>query len=49
MNKWLLIFLAGFVAPFIITYMWIRHPILCWRELKHSWLLVFRGKDDSEC
>ena len=49
MNKWLLIFLAGFVAPFIIAYMWVRHPILCWRELKHSFKLCILGKDDTEC
>lgn len=45
MNKWILIPLAIIAIPIIVTYMWIRHPILCWRELKHSWLLVFHGKD----
>lgn len=45
MNKWLLIFLAGFVAPFIIAWMWIRHPVLCAKEAYRSWQLVFRGRD----
>lgn len=45
MNKWLLITLAVLVIPFVVVYMWVRHPCKCWREAKRSWLLVFRGKD----
>ena len=48
MNKWLLIFLAGFVAPFIIVYMWVRHPIRCWRELVASFKFCILGKDDDK-
>ena len=45
MNKWILIPLAIVAIPFVIAYMWVRHPILCWRELKHSFNLCMRGKD----
>ena len=45
MNKWLVIFLAGFVAPFIIVWMFVRHPVLVWKEFKHSFNLCMRGKD----
>ena len=46
MNKWVLIFLAGFVTPFIIVYMWIRHPILCWREMRKSWRMINYGEHE---
>ena len=45
MNKTFIIFLAGFVAPFIIAWMLVRHPIITWREIYKSWMLCFRGKD----
>lgn len=45
MNKWILITLAIIAIPFVIAYMWVRHPILCFKEVKRSWFLVFRGKD----
>ena len=45
MNKWMFYFLVGMVTPFIIVWMWVRHPILCVKEAYRSWQLVFRGKD----
>ena len=45
MNKWILIPLAIVAIPIVAAWMWIRHPILCWREAKRSWQLVFRGRD----
>lgn len=45
MSKWLLILLAGVVLPFIIVYMWVRHPVLCCKEMYRSWMLCFKGKD----
>ncbi len=45
MNRWLFYFVAGFVAPFIIVWMWVRHPIQCTKEAYRSWQLVFRGRD----
>ena len=47
MNKWILIPLAIITIPFVVAYMWIRHPILCWRELKDSFNLCMRGKCDD--
>lgn len=51
MNKWLVIAVACIVVPFIVIWMWIRHPKLCWRGAKESWDMVFRGKgnyDDND-
>ena len=45
MNKWILIPLAVVAIPVIVAWMWIRHPILCFKELKHSFNLCMRGKD----
>ena len=45
MNKWILITLAILVVPFLIAWMWIRHPIQCAKESYRSWQLVFRGRD----
>ena len=45
MNKWILIPLAIVAIPFVVAWMWIRHPILCVKEAYRSWQLVFRGKD----
>lgn len=45
MNKWIVIPLALIAIPFVAAWMWIRHPILCWRELKHSFNLCVRGRD----
>ena len=45
MNKTFIMFLAGFVAPFIIAWMIVRHPVITFKELYKSWMLVFRGKD----
>lgn len=44
MNKWLLITVAIIAIPLIVAYMWIRHPILCFREAKESFDMCFRGK-----
>jgi len=46
MNKWILIPLAVIAVPLVVTWMWVRHPILCAKELRRSWLLVFRGRDE---
>lgn len=46
MNKWILIPLALLAIPFVVAYMWIRHPIVTWREFKHSFKLCILGKDD---
>lgn len=43
MNKWILIPLVLIAIPFVVAYMWIRHPILCWREAKESFDMCFRG------
>ena len=45
MSRWMFYFVAGVVTPFIIVWMWVRHPIQCAREFYKSWMLVFRGKD----
>jgi hypothetical protein len=45
MNKWMFYFVAGMVAPFIIVWMWVRHPVQCAKEAYRSWQLVFRGRD----
>ena len=45
MNKWILIPLAIVAIPFVVAWMWIRHPIQCTKEAYRSWQLVFRGKD----
>lgn len=47
MNKWILIPLAIVAIPIVIVYMWVRHPVLVWRELKHSFKLCILGKDDK--
>lgn len=47
MNKWLLISFSIIVIPLVIFYMWIRHPIKSWREVKNSWNFVVNGKDDD--
>lgn len=48
MNKWLIILAAVIVVPFIAACMWIRHPRVCWREMKNSWNLVMRGKSEDD-
>jgi len=45
MSRLIIVPFAIIAIPFIIAYMWIRHPVMCWREMRNSWLLVFRGKD----
>lgn len=45
MSRSLLIALAVIAIPLVVTYMWVRHPVLCWREMRKSWMLVFCGKD----
>ena len=48
LNKFLVIATAIVLVPAIATYLCIRHPRRCWRSLRNSWLLVFRGKDVEE-
>lgn len=50
MNKWLIILVAVIIIPVIAVWMWVRHPRKCWRELRNSWLFVFKGKglDDTD-
>lgn len=45
MSKWMFYFVAGMVLPFLIVWMWLRHPIRCAKDAYRSWHLVFRGKD----
>ena len=45
MSKWILIPLAVIAIPIVVTWMWIRHPVLCFKEARRSWLLVFHGRD----
>lgn len=45
MNKWILILLAVIAVPVVVTWMWVRHPVLCFKEARRSWLMVFYGKD----
>ena len=47
MNKWILIPLALIAIPFVVAYMWIRHPVLCFKEAKHSFNLCFRDKHED--
>lgn len=47
MNKWILIPLAVIAVPLVVTWMWIRHPILCFKEARRSWQLVFHGKSED--
>lgn len=48
MSKWILIPLAIIVIPFIVAYMWLRHPILCWKGAKESFDMCFRGIDHDK-
>ena len=48
MNKWILIPLALIAIPFVVVYMWVRHPVLIYRELRDSFRLCVLGKIDDK-
>lgn len=43
MNKYVLIPLALLTIPFVVAYMWIRHPILCFKEARRSFNMCMRN------
>ena len=48
MNKWILTSLVILAIPFMIAYMWIRHPILSLREMRSMWRMIWYDEDDGK-
>ena len=46
MNKYLFFTLAIIAIPFVMIYMWVRHPVLVWREARKSWRMINHGEQE---
>jgi len=46
MNKYLFFTLAIIAVPFVVIYMWVRHPKKVWAEARKSWRMINHGEQE---